>query len=93
MTITLEKEKDKRRYNKPTAKKEIAIVWDNNQHRDEPPLKPDFVCYPGKGQVKDLKRLSLISPFVEPFSFVLFNPYGGLGWKEGTMLLPLNRGE
>jgi len=66
MTFTLEKEKDKkekRRYNLPTAK-EIAIVWHNNEHRDDPPTNPDFVCYPGRGEIKDLKRLNLTHPLV-----------------------------
>ena len=54
---------------------------------DEPPANPDYVCYPGKGGSRDLERLPLTSPFVEPFSFVLFNPYGGQGWSENMTLL------
>ena len=70
----------------PTSK-EIAIVWHNTDQPDDPPMNPDFVCYPGRGNTKELKRLNLNSPFVEPFSFVLFNPYGGRGWSDNLKLL------
>ena len=54
---------------------------------DDPPMKPDYVCYPGKGAISKLQRLDILSPLIQPFSFVLFNPFGGRGWYGDIKLL------
>ncbi|XP_029651252.1 uncharacterized protein LOC115224483 [Octopus sinensis] len=68
---------DRRRYNLPTVN-EIAIVFRNEE--GEPPFHRDFKVYPRNSDVPTL-NLDILSPELDPMTYVLFFPHGEPGWQ------------
>ncbi|CAI9740520.1 Hypothetical predicted protein [Octopus vulgaris] len=71
---------DRRRYNLPTVN-EIAIVFRNEE--GEPPFHRDFKVYPRNSEVPTL-NLDILSPELDPMTYVLFFPHGEPGWQPHT---------
>ena len=72
-----------KRYNAPTASEIAMIFTDNN---GEPPFERDIKVY-AKGVSTDNLQLNLLSPHLDPMTYVLFYPHGELGWQP-NMILP-----
>ena len=77
MVFNRDRNLDRRRYNAPTTA-EIAMVFRNAD--GEPPFERDFRVYPRDANGNNI-TLNILSPNLDPMTYVLFYPYGELGWQ------------
>jgi hypothetical protein len=79
--------RDQRRYNAPLAN-EIAMVF--TDPNGEPPFERDIRVY-SRGENSDNIRLNILSPHLDPMSYVVFYPYGESGWQPNLSLFSYSR--
>jgi hypothetical protein len=87
MAIKQDRNIDPRRYNAPTAN-EVAIVFSNTD--GEPPLERDLIIHLRKNQSnpaeRNVKRICVLDPNLEPMVYPLLFPYGDQGWSPNISL-------
>ena len=74
---------DQRRFNLPTAENEVAMIFTTEE--GEPPFERDINIYPSAEHNRPIK-LNILSPSLDPMTYVLLYPYGESGWQQKLVL-------
>ena len=83
MAFSRDRNVDRKRYNLPTVD-EIAMIFRSAD--GAPPFERDFRVYP-RNPARPLITLIILSPHLDPMTYVLFYPYGEPGWQPD---IPIN---